>query len=31
MEEYALGTDWKQYVERLEMFFEDNMCCYSNG
>ena len=24
MEEYSSNTDWKQYVERLEIFFEVN-------
>jgi hypothetical protein len=24
MEEYSPTTDWKQYVERLELFFEVN-------
>jgi hypothetical protein len=24
MEEYSPNTDWKQYVERLEIFFEVN-------
>ena len=24
IEEFTLGSDWKHYVERLEMFFEVN-------